>query len=76
VTGVFFLLTIWPYNSYMEFAIGIGIGVIIALIAAKRKKRGTMQSRSGSGAKTEHDRRQKVDEELITVILPTINHDK
>ncbi len=70
------MLAIWPYNSYMEFAIGIGIGVIIALIAAKRKKHDTVHPQSGSGANTEHERQQKADEELITVVLPTINHDK
>lgn len=52
----------------MEFVIGFGIGVLIALIARRRKKR-QMQLNSG----TKHLGRHKKDEELITVILPTIN---
>ena len=59
----------------MEFAIGIGIGAVIALIAGKRKKRNS-QTDSSPDANAERLRRQKVDEELITVILPTINNDK
>lgn len=59
----------------MEFAIGIGIGVVIALIAGKRKKRNA-QKKSAPNADTEHLKRQKADEELITIILPTINNDK
>lgn len=70
------LLTIlFRYNQTMEFAIGIGIGVVIALIAGKRKKRNS-QTDSSPDANAERLRRQKVDEELITVILPTINNDK
>ena len=59
----------------MEFAIGIGIGVVIALIAGKRKKRNS-QTDNSPDANAERLRRQKADEELITVILPTINNDK
>ena len=59
----------------MEFAIGIGIGAVIALIGGKRKKRNS-QADSSPDANAERLRRQKADEELITVILPTINNDK
>lgn len=52
----------------MEFVIGFGIGVVIALIARRRKKR---HMRLNSG--TKHLGQHKKDEELITVILPTIN---
>ena len=74
-TGVFFLLAASGYNEYMEFAIGVGIGVTIALIAGKRKKRNT-QHKGSLNADVERQRRQKADEELITVILPTIDNDK
>lgn len=59
----------------MEFAIGIGIGVVIALIAGKQKKCNS-QAKSISGVNAERLRRQKADEEIITVILPTISSDK
>lgn len=57
----------------MEFAIGIGIGVVIALITGGRKKR------SKSAAKhteTPDERKRRETDEIITVILPTINSDK
>ena len=59
----------------MEFAEGIGIGVLIAHIVSKRKKRNAKPG-IRSGANLECQRRQKADEELITVILPTISNDK
>lgn len=59
----------------MEFAIGIGIGVVIALIAGKRKNRNP-QTNSGPSTDAKRQQRKKADEELITVIMPTINNDK
>lgn len=59
----------------MEVAIGIGIGVAIALIAGKRKKH-SVQPKSDLSVNEERQRQQKADEELITVIMPTINNDK
>jgi hypothetical protein len=59
----------------MEFAIGLGIGAVIALVFGKRKKRKT-QPKSSSSPAIEREQLKKADEELITVILPTINHDK
>ena len=59
----------------MEFVIGIGIGMVIALVTRNRKKR-EAPSKSGLIDDAEHQRRQKADEELITVILPTINNGK
>ena len=55
----------------MEFAIGIGIGVVIGLIADRRKKLKTAKKPSFST-----NERQKSDEELITVVLPTIDNNK
>ena len=55
----------------MEFAIGIGIGVVIGLIADRRKKLKTTKKPSPST-----NEQQKSDEELITVVLPTIDNDK
>lgn len=57
----------------MELAIGIGIGVVIALIAGGRKKH------SKSAAKhpeTPDERKRREADEIITIILPTINSDK
>ncbi len=59
----------------MEIAIGIGIGMIIALIIGKRKKHDTQHSKPGINTER-RGRRQEIDEELITVVLPTINNDK
>ena len=55
----------------MEFAIGIGIGVVIGLIADGRKKLKTTTKPSPST-----NEQQKLDEELITVVLPTIDNNK
>ena len=55
----------------MEFAIGIGIGVVIGLIADRRKKLKTAKKPSPST-----NQQQKLDEELITVVLPTIDNSK
>ena len=55
----------------MEFAIGIGIGVVIGLIADRRKKLKTAKKPSPST-----NEQQKLDEELITVVLPTIDNNK
>ena len=56
----------------MEFAIGAVIGVIVAglLKAGKSKKAQGIQSDAGDGQK------RKDTDEVITVILPTINNDK
>ena len=55
----------------MEFAIGIGIGVVIGLIADRRKKLKTAKKPSPST-----NEQQKSDEELIAVVLPTIDNNK
>ena len=55
----------------MEFAIAIGIGVVIGLIVDRRKKLKTTTKPSLST-----NEQQKSDEELITVVLPTIDNNK
>ena len=55
----------------MEFAIGIGIGVVIGLIADRRKK--LKIAKKPSPSTNEH---QRSDEEIITVVLPTIDNSK
>ena len=61
----------------MEFAFGVGIGIIIAMVIGRRKKRRKRnQLSSGKSTQAEHKRLQQADEELITVVLPTINNDK
>lgn len=63
------------YTNDMEIAIGIGIGMVIALISGK-KKRHTRTQAGSAKTEAEHKQQQQSDEELITVILPTINNDK
>lgn len=58
----------------MEIAIGIGIGLIIAAWA-KNRRRGHNQP-IDTATDTESKRLQQIDEEIVTVILPTINNDK
>ena len=55
----------------MEFAIGIGIGVVIGIIVDRRKKLKTAKKPSLST-----NEQQKSDEELISVVLPTIDSNK
>jgi len=57
----------------MEFAIGMGIGVVIAIIAGARKKRKTSAAQH---VETPEERKRRETDELITVVLPTINNDK
>ena len=67
------LLTIlFRYNQTMEFAIGIGIGVIVAALIGIGKSRRPKQAH----IETEEERKRRETDELITVVLPTINHDK
>lgn len=56
----------------MEFAIGIGIGIIIGLITDRRKKRPKVTPNTDA----ERLKRQKADEEIVTVVLPTIDNNK
>lgn len=58
----------------MEIAIGVGISIIVGLIANRYKKKRHM--RDASVVAPEDAKRRKADEELITVILPTIQSDK
>lgn len=48
----------------MEFVIGVAIAVVVTALFGSRKKK------QPKGEVTKHD-----DEELITVVLPTIKHD-
>jgi len=57
----------------MEFIIGVGIVAIIALIVDRRKRYDSQ--RRCSSLIEDHKRLQQLDEELITVVLPTINKD-
>ncbi|MNT55597.1 hypothetical protein D3C72_1928420 [compost metagenome] len=61
----------------MEVAIGFCIGIIIALMTGGSKKRRNIKRSSiVKNTDTERNRLQQTDEELITVILPTINNDR
>jgi hypothetical protein len=61
----------------MEIAIGICIGIIFALMIGRGKTRHkSTSSIDASSVQTARKRLQQTDEELITVILPTINRDK
>ncbi|HMQ96243.1 MAG TPA: hypothetical protein PKD19_03410 [Candidatus Saccharibacteria bacterium] len=57
----------------MEFLIGIGIAAVIVAIADSRKKhKKTVAQRP----ETPEERKLRETDELIAVVLPTINHDK
>lgn len=61
----------------MEIAVGISIGMIVALVIGRGKKRREVKPSSNFvNAQTERKHIKQADEELITVILPTINNDK
>lgn len=63
----------------MGFAIGIGIGIIVAaLFGRNKKKKGTIHRHPPTSIanETPPERKQRETDELITVVLPTINHDK
>lgn len=57
----------------MEFAIGIGIGVVVALIAGGRKR---YNKSAVKHTETPDERKLREADEVVTVILPTINSDK
>lgn len=63
----------------MEIAIGIGIGIVIAALIArgKRGRNVALHSQPSTAAanETPSERKQRETDELITVILPTINND-
>ena len=56
----------------MEILIGIGIGVVIAAIASGKKKNKEAPVQKESPQK----RKVRETDELITVVLPTIDGDK
>lgn len=56
----------------MEFLIGIAIAVVVAGIVKSGKSHPSQQTH----ANTEEERRRKEADEIVTVILPTINHDR
>jgi hypothetical protein len=65
----------------MEIILGIGIGALIGLLFGKKKsgvhnKTNAAMTNASATAKTDRHKLQQADEELITVILPTINNDK
>ena len=57
----------------MEIAIGIGVGLIIATLIRGNKKH---HEKLPLASETSEDRTRRETDELITVVLPTINHDK
>lgn len=57
----------------MEIAIGLGIGVIIGLLTGHRKR--AQRVKKVITATSKEERQRKADEELITVVLPTISKD-
>lgn len=64
-------------ETRMEIAIGFCIGIIIAVVFHRRKQpRNVMPSGKAGSVQRDRNQLQQTDEELITVILPTINHDK
>lgn len=65
----------------MEIAIGIGIGVVLAALLGKRKKSGKKSmpynpSKTNTPSETAEERKRREKDELITVVLPTINNNR
>lgn len=65
----------------MEIAIGVGIGVVIAVLFGSRRKRHnkTMPyepSLANTPEEIADERKIRETDELITVVLPTINKDE
>lgn len=65
----------------MEIAISIGIGIIFAILLGKDKKHEKKstpynQSNANTPRETVEERKRRETDELITVIIPTINNDK
>lgn len=56
----------------MEFAIGIVIAVVIVGLV----KSGNSHKPKHTHIETEEERKRRQADEIVTVILPTINHDK
>ena len=65
----------------MEIAIGIGIGMVIAALFGKRKRHNQNSmpydpSKANTRSETAEERKRRETDELITVVLPTINNDR
>lgn len=56
----------------MEFAIGIAIGAVIGLLFKNRRHHRPYSTHIESSSQ----RKLRESDEIVTVILPTINHDK
>ena len=56
----------------MEFAIGVAIGAVVGLLFKRRKS----QKPESALIETEDQRKLREADEIVTVILPTINHDR
>lgn len=56
----------------MEFAIGIAIGAVIGLLFKNRR----YQRPYSTHTETSSQRKEREADEIVTAILPTINHDK
>ncbi len=56
----------------MEFIIGFVIAIVIVTLIKIGKSRKVKQTH----VETEKERKRRETDELITVVLPTINHDK
>ncbi len=57
----------------MEITIGIGVGLVIAALIRGKKKH---YEKLPLASEAPEDRKRRETDELITVVLPTINHDK
>ena len=57
----------------MEIVVAIIVGITIAAAAGKRKKR---HEKTPARSETPEERKRREADELITVVLPTINNDK
>ena len=63
----------------MEIIVGIIIGITIALLTGRRKNKCSAAHRKNINTNVNknasvEDKKRQIDEEIVTVILPTINN--
>lgn len=64
--------TFFRYNLSMELVVGFVIAVVILLLVQAGKSRTPKHTH----IETAEERKRREADEIVTVILPTINHDK
>ncbi len=60
----------------MEYIIGVIIGVVIAATAMAMRRVSRVEVAKRCRAETNDERKKREADEVVTIILPTINHDQ